>query len=214
MVSSDSQADALAGESADDGADRVGHRARSVAGEMQAHDVAVGFREPGLAQDKFTDAVRWCSSISGGSHRLGDEAPEAGQARAPPGRVVATIQVRGHRQTRLDSGGADKAEDLLAAVERLTRPVFGDFREESMLDGVPLGRARGIVGHREREATGIREEFGFPAPTPAAIAAAGSCRRPAVGQRAGQSALVELLALATITFINFVGLNGCLCISM
>ena len=81
------------------------------------------------------------------------------------GRIVAAIQVRGDRQPGLGSGGADEAEDLLVAVERLTRPVFGDLREEAMLDGVPLGRARGIVGHREGEAKGIGElglEFGFP----------------------------------------------------
>lgn len=92
------------------------------------------------------------------------------------GRIVAAIQVRGDRQTRLGSSGSNEAEDLLIAVEWLTRPVFGDFREEAMLDGVPLGRARGIVGHGEGEAKGIGElglEFGFPGATPAAIAAAG-----------------------------------------
>src|SRR5712692_7077089 len=61
------------------------------------------------------------------------------------GRIVAAIQMRGDRQTRLGSGGADEAEDLLVAVEGLTRPVFGDLREEAMLDGVPLGRASRIV---------------------------------------------------------------------
>ena len=92
------------------------------------------------------------------------------------GRIVAAIQMRGDRQTRLGSGGADEAEDLLVAVEWLTRPVFGDLREKAMLDGVPLGSARRIVGHGEGEATGIGEldlEFGFPGATPAAIAAAG-----------------------------------------
>lgn len=91
------------------------------------------------------------------------------------GRIVAAIQVGGDRQARLGSGGADEAEDLLVAVERLPCPVFGDFREEAMLNGVPLGRARGIVGHGEGEAKGIGElglEFGFPGATPVAIAAA------------------------------------------
>lgn len=58
------------------------------------------------------------------------------------GRIVAAIQVGGDRQARLGSGGADEAEDLLVAVERLPRPVFGDLREETMLDGVPRGRTR------------------------------------------------------------------------
>jgi hypothetical protein len=45
-----------------------------------------------------------------------------------------------------------------------------------MLDRVPLGRARRIVGHGERETEHIRElelEFGFPGAGPAAITAAG-----------------------------------------
>jgi hypothetical protein len=91
------------------------------------------------------------------------------------GRIVAAIQMRGNRQTGLGSGGADEAEDLLVAVEGLPCPVFGDFREKPMLDGVPLGCTGGIVGHGEGEAEGIGElrlEFGFPGATPVAIAAA------------------------------------------
>ena len=45
-----------------------------------------------------------------------------------------------------------------------------------MLDGVPLGRARGIVGHGEGEAEGIGElrlEFGFPGAATSAIATTG-----------------------------------------
>jgi len=79
------------------------------------------------------------------------------------------------RETSCRSGGPNETEDLLVAVERLARPVFGDLGEKAMLDGVPLGRARGIVGHGEGEAKGIGQlglEFGFPGATPAAIAAA------------------------------------------
>ena len=92
------------------------------------------------------------------------------------GLIVATIQVRGDRQTRLGSGGADEAEDLLIAVEGLARPVLGDLGEEAMLDGIPLGRARGIVRHGEGEAEDVHElglEFGFPGAAAIAIAAAG-----------------------------------------
>jgi len=55
-------------------------------------------------------------------------------------RVVATIQVGGDRQAGLSFGGANEAEDFLVAVERLAGPVFGDLREQTMLDGIPLGQ--------------------------------------------------------------------------
>src|SRR5206468_12390462 len=92
------------------------------------------------------------------------------------GPIVATIEVRGDRQPRLGSGGPDEPEDLLVAVEGLARPVLGDLGEEAMLDGIPLGCARGIVRHGEGEAEGIHElglEFSLPGAAAAAIAAAG-----------------------------------------
>ena len=54
------------------------------------------------------------------------------------GWIVAPVEMGGDRQTGLSSGGANEAEDLLVAVEGLTRPVFGDLREEAVLDGVHL----------------------------------------------------------------------------
>ncbi len=68
------------------------------------------------------------------------------------GWIVAAVQVGGDRQTGLSSSGANKAEDLLIAVERFTGPVLGDLREETMLDGVPFGSARWVVGNGERQA--------------------------------------------------------------
>lgn len=65
------------------------------------------------------------------------------------GWIVATVEVGGDRQTGLRAGGANEAEDLLVAIERFTGPVFGDLREETMLDGVPFGSTCWVVGDGE-----------------------------------------------------------------
>jgi len=59
------------------------------------------------------------------------------------GRRVATVEVSVDRQAGLSSGGANEVEDLVIAVERFARPVLGDLREETMLDGVPFRSSRG-----------------------------------------------------------------------
>jgi len=92
------------------------------------------------------------------------------------GPIVTPIQVCADRQVRLRARGPDKPEDFLIAVQGLSRPILGDFGKEAMLDGIPLGRAGGIVRHRDGEAERVHElglEFGLPGPTPTAIAAAG-----------------------------------------
>lgn len=66
------------------------------------------------------------------------------------GWIVAPVQVSGDRQTGLSFGGANEAKDLQVAVERFAGPVLGDLREEAMLDGVPFGSARRVVGDGER----------------------------------------------------------------
>lgn len=68
------------------------------------------------------------------------------------GGIVATVEVGGDGQTGLSSGGANEAEDLLVAVKWFPGPVLGDLREETMLDGVPFGSTRRIVGDGERQA--------------------------------------------------------------
>ena len=64
-------------------------------------------------------------------------------------------------------------------IEGFTGPVFGNFGEESMLDGIPFGSASGVVSDSDSEVKAVGElrlEFGFPSPPPTAVAAA------AVGQ--------------------------------
>ncbi len=63
--------------------------------------------------------------------------------------IVATVEVSVDRQAGSSCGGANEAEDLLIAVERFASPVLGDLREEAMLDGVPFGSTRGVVGDGE-----------------------------------------------------------------
>jgi len=48
-------------------------------------------------------------------------------------------------QTGFRRRGADEVEDGLVGAQRLAFPVLADFRQEPMLDGVPLRGARWIV---------------------------------------------------------------------
>jgi hypothetical protein len=76
----------------------------------------------------------------------------------------------------LSFGGADEAEDLLIAIERLASPVLGDFREEAVFDGIPFGSTGWIVSNREGQGEGVgqlRLEFCFPGTATTAVAAAG-----------------------------------------
>jgi len=92
------------------------------------------------------------------------------------GGVVTTVQVGGDSQTGFRGSGADEVEDLLIAIEGLAGPVFGNFREESVLNRIPLGSAGGIVSNGDLEVKGIGElrlDFGFPGAATTAVAAAG-----------------------------------------
>src|ERR1700722_16493445 len=82
----------------------------------------------------------------------------------------------GNRQSGLSSGGADKVQDLVITIERLTGPVLGNLGKETMLNGVPFGSARRVMGNGESQAKRIgqlRLELGFPGAATSAIAAAG-----------------------------------------
>lgn len=68
------------------------------------------------------------------------------------GRIVAAVEVSGNRQAGLSSGGTDEVEDLLITVEWFAGPVLGDLRKETVLNWVPLGSARGVMGNRESQA--------------------------------------------------------------
>jgi hypothetical protein len=58
----------------------------------------------------------------------------------------------------------------------VARPVSRDLGEEAMLDGIPLGSARGIVSHSHGEGKGVGElglDLGFPGIASATVAAPG-----------------------------------------
>jgi hypothetical protein len=62
------------------------------------------------------------------------------------GFVLGAVEIGGDRQSGLSLGDAKEVEDFLVAVQRFVGPVLGDFREQAMLDGIPLGGAGGVVG--------------------------------------------------------------------
>ena len=55
--------------------------------------------------------------------------------------IVSAVEVSGDGKAGLSASGADEVEDFLIGGERFAGPVFGDFGEETMFDGVPLGSA-------------------------------------------------------------------------
>ena len=89
---------------------------------------------------------------------------------------MVAVQVSGDGKSCFRGSGPDEVQDFLITKEWLTGPVFGDFREESMLNGVPLGSAGRIVSDGDVEIEGIGElrlDFGFPTAATTAVAAAG-----------------------------------------
>ena len=89
---------------------------------------------------------------------------------------MATIEIGGNGQAGLGGSCADEVENLLIAVEGFTSPVFGDLREEAMLDRIPLGSASWIVsdGDREVETIGkLRLELCLPSSSAATVTTAG-----------------------------------------
>jgi len=91
------------------------------------------------------------------------------------GGIVATIEIGGNGQAGLGGSCADEVENLLVAVEGFTGPVFGDLREEAMLNRIPLRSTSRIVSDSDSEVETIgklRLEFCFPSPAAATITTA------------------------------------------
>ena len=90
------------------------------------------------------------------------------------------LKVFGHQmtfdpQTRLGFGVSNQAQDGFVTVQRLPSPVFADFAEEPMLNGIPFGGAGGVMAHDEFQIKSIDDlllEGIFPRAHPSAIAAA------------------------------------------
>jgi hypothetical protein len=91
------------------------------------------------------------------------------------GGIVSTVEVSGHRQAGLSSGGANEVEDLLVTFEWFAGPVLGDLGKQTVLNGVPFGSASRVVGNSESQTKRIgqlRLKFCFPGAATIAIAAA------------------------------------------
>src|SRR2546427_10643914 len=88
--------------------------------------------------------------------------------------VMSAVQIGRNGQAGCRRGRTDKVKDLLVAIERVASPVFGDFGEEAMLDGIALGSASGVVSDGDVEMKAIGElslQFRFPGPAATTVAA-------------------------------------------
>ena len=90
--------------------------------------------------------------------------------------IMPAIEISSDAKPGLGLSGAGIVEDFLIGIQGLTRPVSRDFREEAMLDGIPLRGASGIVSHGYGQGEGVGQlplKFRFPGVTTATVAAAG-----------------------------------------
>jgi hypothetical protein len=82
----------------------------------------------------------------------------------------------GHDHASLSAGRANEFEHLFVAVEWLGSPVLGNFGEQAVLDGIPLGGASRVVSDGDGDAEGIAYlslKSDLPGPGSATVAAAG-----------------------------------------
>ena len=89
---------------------------------------------------------------------------------------MSSVEVSRYREAGSGAGVADEVENLGVTVQRLGRPVLGDFGEQAVLDGIPFGCASGVVSNGNREAKTVAElalQFGFPSTGTATVTAAG-----------------------------------------
>jgi len=71
-------------------------------------------------------------------------------------------------------GTGGVGEEGVEAVQRPTGPVLRDFAEEAVLDGVPLGSARGVVGNGDDQTVRVAQailDLVLEGATPVAVAA-------------------------------------------
>lgn len=92
------------------------------------------------------------------------------------GGVMPSVEICGNDKPRAGAGVADEIEDLGVAVEWLSSPVFGDFRKQPVLNGIPFGSTGRIMRDRHREPESIADlglKFRLPGSGTTAVAAAG-----------------------------------------
>ena len=102
---------------------------------------------------------------------------------------------------------ADEVEDFGITVKRLGGPVFGDFGEQAVLDGIPFGCPSGVMSNGYGEPKAVAElalKFGFPGAGTAAVAAAGIGKDEQLA-----AAIVAIGAVALPPTGDGVGGEGC-----
>jgi len=89
---------------------------------------------------------------------------------------MPAVEVSRDCETGSGAGVTDEVEDLGVTIKRFRGPVFGNFGEQAVLDGIPFGSAGGVVGNGYCEPKAVAElalKLGFPSASTAAVAAAG-----------------------------------------
>src|SRR5262249_11631990 len=89
---------------------------------------------------------------------------------------MPAVEISSDAKPGLGLSGAGIVEDLLVRIQWFAIPVSRDFREEAMLDGIPLRSAGGIVSHGYGQGEGVGQlqlNFSFPGITAATVTAAG-----------------------------------------
>src|ERR1017187_1743767 len=89
-------------------------------------------------------------------------------------------EVFGHQMTfdpqaRLGFGFRNQTQESFIALQRLAGPVFTDFAEERVLNGVPFGGTAGVVAHGHPQTKPVHQLFLqdiFPGAHPGAVTAA------------------------------------------
>jgi len=70
---------------------------------------------------------------------------------------VPAVEICSNAKPGLSLSRAGVVEDLLVGVQWFARPVARDFGKQAMLDGIPLGRAGGVVSYGYGQGEGIGE---------------------------------------------------------
>src|SRR5258708_29911516 len=94
--------------------------------------------------------------------------------RFEPSGILLSMQICRHNQAGLGAGIANEAQHLFIADQWLGGPVFGNLREQTVLDRVPFGRASRVVSDCSRDAKWVAQlslNFGLPSPGAATVAA-------------------------------------------
>src|SRR5450755_1877100 len=89
---------------------------------------------------------------------------------------MPSVEVSRYREPGSGACVADEVEDFGVTVERFGGPVFGDFGEQAVLDGIPFGSAGGVVSNGYCEPKAVAElglKFGLPGAGPATVTTAG-----------------------------------------